>query len=234
MRMEKFIPNLLAPTYLYFLSLLRIFFSICKGSNSDNRRQRRNGYQDPRAHQSISVTVCQSTNPSAKAGYGENTTRRGLSSRQGSLRVSEDRRVQQPQSCPCSMWARVEVSTPPRECWGARDSRALRSPAESLHTWIFTNLYISCDYSAVIKPLRMAMAIRESQGLMPALAQPRCWAEPRTSLAPALGGRGRFWGVRAGSPHFLISFSPAVAHTHCGEWPGSRGYPRAPALTLMH
>lgn len=45
MRMEKFMLNLLAPTYLYFLALLRISFSIYKVSNSDSRRQRRNGYQ---------------------------------------------------------------------------------------------------------------------------------------------------------------------------------------------
>ena len=51
MRMEKFMLNPLAQTYLYFLALLSISFSIYKGSNSYNRRQRRNGYQDPRAPQ---------------------------------------------------------------------------------------------------------------------------------------------------------------------------------------
>lgn len=51
MRKEKFMLNLLAPTYLYFLTLLRISFSIYEDSNSDNRRQRRNGHQDPRTPQ---------------------------------------------------------------------------------------------------------------------------------------------------------------------------------------
>lgn len=51
MRMKKFTLNLLAPTYLYFLALLRTSFSMYKGSSSDSRRQTRNGYQHPRAPQ---------------------------------------------------------------------------------------------------------------------------------------------------------------------------------------
>lgn len=49
----------------------------------------------------------------------------------------------------------------------------------------------------------MAMEIRESQGLTPAVVQPRCWAEPRTSLDAGLGGWGWF-GV-SGQVHLISS-----------------------------
>lgn len=111
MRIKKFTLNLLAPTYLYFLALLRTSFSMCKGSSSDSKRQKKTNKEwlpTPKGSPEvscISMAVCQSTNPSAKAGRVENTTTRGLSSRQGRLCVSrvpegEDRRMQQPRSCP--------------------------------------------------------------------------------------------------------------------------------------
>lgn len=131
MRMEMFTLNLLTPTYLYFLALLRTSFFIYKSSNSNNSRQRRNGYQDPRAPQGCPASPWLSVRALTPM-PSQDIWRRPP---EPCLCVSkvpegENRRVQQPQTCPCSAWAQAEVRVPPWEHWGQGETRGTSSSAE--------------------------------------------------------------------------------------------------------